>query len=154
MSTQGIARMSRLKSVHDVPINDCGMSATSNWVEGRRPDLAAKVLIVNDSEFTYTGRVPANFDYRNPRAIRTQLRICFVERWFAGECDVPCILYVYERGEMIHKLNFILHRRFTSRFPRNDFQLKVTQQEWFRLRQAAPTTPRRVFFEAAQAAVC
>jgi hypothetical protein len=133
MSTLGIARMSRLKSIHDVPINDIGMSATSNWIEGRHPDLATKVLVVNDSEYTYTRRVPNNFNYRNTRAIRTQLRICFVDRWFPKECNVPCILYVYERGVMVSKINFILHRRLTSRFTRNNFQLKVTTQEWFRL---------------------
>ncbi len=119
MSTQGIARMSRLKSIHDVPINDCGMSATSNWIEGRHPDLSAKVLIVNDSEFTYTRRVPNGFNYRNPRAIRIQLRICFVDRWFPKECKVPGILYVYEHGVMVSKIHFILHRRLTSRFTRN-----------------------------------
>jgi hypothetical protein len=133
MSTLGIARMSRLKSVQDVPINDRGMSATSNWIEGRHPDLAAKVLIVNDSEFTYTRIVPISFNYRNPRAIRTQLRICFMDRWFSKACKVPCIIYVYERGVLACKINFILHRRLTSRFTRNNFQLKVTTQEWFRL---------------------
>ncbi len=133
MSTQGIARMSRLKSIHDVPINDCGMSATSNWIEGRHPDLSAKVLIVNDSEFTYTRRVPNGFNYRNPRAIRIQLRICFVDRWFPKECKVPCILYVYEHGVMVSKIHFILHRRLTSRFTRNNFHRKFATPEWFRL---------------------
>jgi hypothetical protein len=147
MSTQGVATMSRLKSVNDVSINDSGMSATSNWVGGRAPELADKVLIVSDSEFTYTGRVPTSFDHLNPRAIRAQLRICFVDRWFASECDLPCIVYVYERGEMVYKINFILHRRLTSRFPRNDFQLKVTMLEWFKLYQSL-AMPRPVYFGA------
>ncbi len=133
MSTLGVARMSRLKDLREIPIVDNGMRATSNWIEGRHPDLATRVLIVNDSEFTYTRRVDLNFNYRNSRAIRTQLRICFADRWFAKACSVPCILYVYDRGVIVSKLTFILHRRLTSRFTRNDFQLKVSTQEWFRL---------------------
>jgi hypothetical protein len=68
MSTQGIARMSRLKSYLDVSDRDFGMCATSKWREGRHPDLAAKVLVVNDGEFVYTGRVSPKFDPSNTRA--------------------------------------------------------------------------------------
>lgn len=136
MSTLGISRMSQPKSV-DLPMSDYnGMCATSKFVEGRHPDFAAKVLVINDSEFTYTGGIPIDFDHLNPHAIRAQLRICFVDRWFPSECDLPCILHVYKYGELVYKLDFIVHHRITSRFPRNDFQLKTSPQEWSELNYA------------------
>lgn len=136
MSTQGIARMSRLKSIMDVSEHDVGMCATSKWTEGHRPDLDVKVLIVNDGEFTYTGRVPLNFDYHSPSDLRRELRQCFTDRWFARVGSYPCWLAVFVHGEMAFKLKFILRRRITSRFPRNDFQFKVSALEWHKLKRA------------------
>jgi hypothetical protein len=133
MTTLGIARMSRLKSVLDVPTADSGMCSTSKWAVGRYPDLAAKVLIVNDGEYTYTCRVGLNFNHQDTTTLRRELRQCFVDRWFDSEGSYPCTLTVFEQGEMVHRRNFILHRRITSRFPRNDFQFKVPRQEWCRL---------------------
>jgi hypothetical protein len=154
MSTLGIARMSRLKSAEDVSLNDSGMSSTSKWVADDRakPNLAAKVLVVYDNEYNYSAPVPLDFDHTNRRAIRAQLRLCFSERLFTRECDVPCILYVYEHGELVYKTPFILHHRMTSRHARNDFSLKVTTQEWHRVK-SAPVPQRYAFIRRATATI-
>jgi hypothetical protein len=134
MSTKGIPRMSNLKSVLDVPETYFGMCATSKWIEGCFPNMdAAKLLIVRDSEFVYTGRVALRFDHTNTRELRKELRQCFVDRWFSRSGAYPCSVTVYEHGDMVYKVNFILQRHGTARGPRNDFRFSFPPQEWYKL---------------------
>jgi hypothetical protein len=154
MSTKGIPRMSNLKSVLDVPENYFGMCATSKWIEGCFPNLdASKLLIVRDGDFVYTGRVSLAFDHTNIRELRRELRQCFVDRWFSRSGQYPCSVTVYEHGDMVFKVNFVLKRHLTERFPRNDFQFKVAPQEWLKLYLAHKRNNFNPPFSAPAAAV-
>ena len=135
MGTRGKARMSRLKSASQISLKNCTMCATSKWMSGRNPNIANKVLIVYDGEFNYTCRVSPTFDHTKPRNLRTELSRCFEDRWFPYFGDYPGAIWVYDGGEPIYKATFILHRRHTDRFPRNDIQFKINPREWARLLQ-------------------
>jgi len=139
MGTRGIARMSRLKSEPEVFRNTCDSRSRSRWVPGRFPDFANKVLIIYDGEFNYTCRVSPSFDHNNQRNLRAEINRCIVDRWFPSFGEYPGYLSVYEHGEHIYKAIFVLRRRQTSRFPRNDIQFKVDSRDWSRLCLTSPS---------------
>jgi hypothetical protein len=116
------------------------------WVAGDKPKphLAQKVLVVYDQEYYYSAAVPPTFDHDNLRVLRYLMRCCFEDRLFTRDCDVPCVLQIYEGGVPIHTRHFLIYRRTTSRYPRNDFSFRVSHQEWRRALMA-PVPERRSF---------
>jgi hypothetical protein len=149
MSTQGIARMTRMKSILDVSETDLGTCSTSKWTEGIHPEIDAKVLVVRDGEFDYTGRVPLNFNHSDQRALRRELRLCFMDRWFPRIGSYPCQLEVFVKTEKIAENQFVINRRMTYRvingasraLPRNDIQFKIAYRDWYKLRKNEFYTP-------------
>lgn len=129
MSTQGVARVPRFK-LGGKARDGHPSSSRTKWLNGRFPDLGPKVLIVTDGEFSYSRRVRINFDPNNAHALRKELRLCFMDRWFPEKGSYPCSLTVFVDGQMQSKMNFIVHRRQTSRFIRKDFQLKASTHQW------------------------
>jgi hypothetical protein len=79
------------------------------WKEGHLPNLGDVVAVIDDSEFVCSAVVKP--EKLKANALKRTIRDYFEIRLFSEDLTLPCTLWIYEKGALVTKKNFLVSHR-------------------------------------------